>query len=200
MRKSLTTAALCTGLIMLAVPANAAVMIFGAVLSGAQESSPNDSLGTGTAVVTLDDAAKTLRVQTTFSGLTGLTTAAHIHCCAGLGLDAGVATQVPTFTGFPAGTTAGSYDQTFDMTLASSWNPAFITNNGGTVDTAFLALRTGMLAELSYLNIHTDVFPRGEIRGQLAAIPEPATWGLMIAGFGAVGAAMRRRRVAVRYA
>ena len=34
-----------------------------------------------------------------------------------------------------------------------------------------------------------------------AAVPEPATWALMIAGFGLVGGAMRRRRIAkVSYA
>ena len=34
-----------------------------------------------------------------------------------------------------------------------------------------------------------------------AAVPEPTTWGMMIVGFGAVGAAMRRRRSAtVRFA
>lgn len=33
-----------------------------------------------------------------------------------------------------------------------------------------------------------------------AAVPEPATWGMMIVGFGAVGASMRRRKVAVRFA
>ncbi len=34
-----------------------------------------------------------------------------------------------------------------------------------------------------------------------AAVPEPSTWALMILGFGAVGAAMRRRqKVAVRFA
>lgn len=31
-------------------------------------------------------------------------------------------------------------------------------------------------------------------------VPEPATWTLMIAGFGAVGAALRRRRASVRFA
>ena len=31
-----------------------------------------------------------------------------------------------------------------------------------------------------------------------AAVPEPATWVMMIAGFGAIGIAMRRRKVAVR--
>ena len=33
--------------------------------------------------------------------------------------------------------------------------------------------------------------------GSNAGVPEPATWGLMIAGFGAIGAAMRQRRRAV---
>jgi hypothetical protein len=34
-----------------------------------------------------------------------------------------------------------------------------------------------------------------------AAVPEPATWGLMLAGFGLVGAGLRsRRRQAVTYA
>jgi uncharacterized protein YjiK len=32
------------------------------------------------------------------------------------------------------------------------------------------------------------------------AVPEPATWALMIAGFGLVGAGMRRQKVAVRFA
>lgn len=35
---------------------------------------------------------------------------------------------------------------------------------------------------------------------QLGAVPEPATWALMILGFGAVGYAMRRRKVSVRFA
>lgn len=40
------------------------------------------------------------------------------------------------------------------------------------------------------------------VRLDTLAVPEPATWGLMILGFGAVGAAMRRRKtsVSVRYA
>ena len=33
-----------------------------------------------------------------------------------------------------------------------------------------------------------------------AAVPEPATWGLMIAGFGLVGGTMRRRRARVAFA
>jgi hypothetical protein len=34
----------------------------------------------------------------------------------------------------------------------------------------------------------------------ITAAPEPAAWALMIAGFGAIGMALRRQRVSVRYA
>jgi hypothetical protein len=33
-----------------------------------------------------------------------------------------------------------------------------------------------------------------------AAVPEPATWAMMVGGFGLVGAALRRRKVSVRFA
>src|SRR5262249_15545179 len=74
---------------------------------------------------------------------------------------------VPTFTGFPTGATAATYDHTFDMNLASSYNPMFVTANGGTVPTARNALLTGMLAGRSYLNIHSMQFMGGEMRGFL---------------------------------
>ena len=41
------------------------------------------------------------------------------------------------------------------------------------------------------------------LSGSIAGVPEPATWALMILGFGATGAAMRRRsavRTSIRYA
>lgn len=64
----------------------------------------------------------------TFSGLLGNTTASHIHAAtavAGVGT-AGVATQTPSFSGFPLGVKAGAMDTTFDMTLASSFNASYI--------------------------------------------------------------------------
>ena len=36
--------------------------------------------------------------------------------------------------------------------------------------------------------------PRTDGLGAIAAIPEPATWAMMILGFGAAGAVLRRRR------
>ena len=142
-------------------------------LSGPNEVPVNNSPGTGKALVTIDVAANTMRVQATFSGLLAGVTASHIHAptaVAGTGT-AGVATTTPTFTGFPSGVTFGTYDQTFNMLLASSYNPSYVTNNGGTPGSAWAAFRTAVSAGKSYLNIHSTQFPAGEIRGFLNACP-----------------------------
>lgn len=173
--------------------AQAAPMEFTANLSGANESPPNASLGTGFADVFLDPTANTLRVIVTFSGLSAGDTASHIHCCTpGVQTGtAGVATITPTFTGFPPNVTSGSYDHTFDLTLASAYNPAFVTANGG-LGGAEAALIAGMFSGESYLNIHSGNFPSGEIRGFLVYVPEPVT--LSMFGAGLAGAAFLRRR------
>lgn len=170
--------------------------VYTAVLDGPSEAPPNGSPGHGTATVTFDLDLITMRVQASFAGLTGNVTASHIHCCTtvpGAGT-AGVATVVPTFTGFPSGVTAGTYDHTFDMALASSYNAAFITAHGGTVSGALNDLLAGIDAGKGYLNIHTRTFPGGEIRGFLAPVPEPETYAMMLAGLGVLGAAARRRK------
>lgn len=147
--------------------------VYWASLSGPAEATPNNSPGTGRALVTIDAVANTMRVQATFSGLVAGVTASHIHAAtavAGTGT-AGVATSVPTFTGFPSGVTAGTYDRTFDMLLSSSYNPSYITNNGGSPATAWIALKAAIAAGKSYLNVHSTSFPGGEIRGFLIACP-----------------------------
>jgi len=57
------------------------------------------------------------------------------------------------------------------MLAASSYNPAYITNNGGTPASAWAALRTAIAAGKAYLNIHSNLFPGGEIRGFLNLCP-----------------------------
>jgi hypothetical protein len=186
---------------LLASQASAAVVIYDALLTGASESPPNASPATSSAEVQIDQAAYTMNVHVMFSGLLTQTTAAHIHCCTavpGTGNEI-VATQVPSFAGFPLGVTSGNYDYTFDMTLASSYNPFYVTANGGTTASAFAALVAGLNAGGAYLNIHTSGQPGGEIRGFLiaAAVPEPSTWAMLILGFAGVGfMTYRRKRLA----
>jgi len=155
--------------------------VYYTALSGPNEFPTNTSPGVGKAVVTID--GNFMRVQVTFSGLVpqtsaGLpsgTTASHIHAPTAIPLSltstAGVATQTPTFAGFPLGVRAGTYDHTFDMTQNSSYNPAYITANGGTAASAFTALKIAIAAGKSYLNIHSNAFPSGEIRGFLLPCP-----------------------------
>lgn len=189
--------ALLVVLSLAVVPAaNAAILSFDAHLEGGSENPPVTSPGSGTGYVEIDTVLNTMRLEVSFMNLLGLTTAAHIHCCTPPTANAGVATQLPSFVGFPLGVTSGNYVQVFDMSLLSSWNPAFVTAQGGTALSAFNALVTNMLAGQAYLNIHTNAFPGGEIRGTLLQsqkVPEPATLVLMLSGLSALLIMWRRR-------
>ncbi len=172
--------------------ADAHIVVFAFNLSGASEAPPNLSAGIGSGFVTLDLDEVKMQVEATFSNLGGTVTAAHIHAATsvpGVGT-AGAAT--PSFVNFPIGATAGSYNQSFDLTVASSYDPAFIASSGGTVSTALNSLIFAMEEQRAYLNIHTTAFPGGEVRGFLTAVPEPSSVVPMM--FFAAAAAFRRRR------
>jgi hypothetical protein len=177
----------------LSTGARASIIHYQANLDGPSESPPNTSLGTGFTTVDYDNVAHTLHVHVTFSGLTGTTTASHIHSATvvpGVGT-AGVATTTPTFAGFPLGVTAGTYDNTLDLTLASSYNPAFVTANGGTTASAEAALTGGIASGSAYLNIHSSFVGSGEIRGFLQPVPAPGAAAIL--GIGGLFVARRRR-------
>ena len=66
----------------------------------------------------------------------------------------------------------------FLTSLASNYTTGFFTNSTGTYD---------------YPEARANTYSSIQINGA-GAVPETATWGMMIAGFGLMGAAMRNRR------
>jgi uncharacterized protein YjiK len=92
-----------------------------------------------------------------------------------------------------SGTLVGSYN------LASFTSTIDPTGAGGkfegmTVDAAgniYLVSDDGNGPNQSYMT---------KLKFNAPAVPEPATWALMIAGFGLVGAGMRRRKLAINFA
>ena len=159
-----------------ALPAHATLRSFTTTLSGAAETPPTGSAATGSALVVFDDVLSSVTVSVTFAGLSAPASAGHIHCCTAPNTNVGVALG---FTGFPAAT-SGTYTNTFLPGAYTGVN-------------TFASVLAGTIAGQAYVNIHDASFPGGEIRGFLvAAVPEPATYALMLAGMALVVGASRR--------
>ena len=70
-------------------------------------------------------------------------------------------------------------------------NLSLFTNRGGFLDASHTA-RVGFDPNLSAEDVQE--LKAGLVLGAAAAVPEPATWAMMIGGFGMAGAMLRRRR------
>ncbi len=119
-----------------ALPASAETIALGAELSGKNDIPPNDTTGSGVAELTYDTATKELSWKVTYSGLTGPAIAAHIHGPAPSGGNAGV------MIGFADAASPIEGSTTLDESKEKA-----------------------VLAGHTYVNIHTDAHPGGEIRG-----------------------------------
>lgn len=183
-------------LLLVCLPANAAVLTWGASLDASQEIPPNASTATGTGLVTYDDLTNVLSIWVEWSGLTGVGVQAHIHCCVATPPgNVGIAVDL-WLPGDPSRPATGSYSAVFDLDEVNPFRAAFTLANGGTTESAFAALRAAMDAGegRAYFNIHTAMYPGGEIRGDIARVPEPSMMMLTVAGLGLL--ALRRRRAA----
>jgi len=182
-----TASALC----LLATSASAAT--YSGTFSGANENTPNASTASGFGTLRVIDA-NTIFVNIDYAGLSSGVAAGHIHCCAAPTGNSGVAIG---FNNLALGSTTGSYTNTFDLSLASTFTDSFLSSSGGTAAMAAARLLTALDDGEVYFNLHTSVFPGGEIRANLGAVPEPASWAMMVVGFGLVGSAIRRRGLAI---
>lgn len=114
---------------------------FGANLDGGQEVPPVETNGSGTGIFELNGNVLSFEVMA--SGLTGPLSAAHFHN-APAGQDGGVIFDLGPFI----------VEENGDITIEGEW----------TLDAAEMALlEDGNL----YVNLHTQQFPDGEIRGQV---------------------------------
>ncbi|HEX6442640.1 MAG TPA: CHRD domain-containing protein [Stellaceae bacterium] len=134
--------------LVLGLLATAAMVVYGQAapvsyktnLAGNSEVPPVNSQGKGSAQVTADSATNSVSWRVEFAGLSGPATAAHIHCGAAAGANAGVAV--------PLGN-----------------NPTSPITGQGTMTPAQMQQLQGGQC---YINVHTAANPGGEIRGQLA--------------------------------
>ena len=143
-------------------------------LTPGAEVPPTASTGSGTGAVTLDDVTGVVSITGTYTGLTSNANAAHLHGPAPVGMNAGIIIAF-TQTGGTTGTFSGS----------------------GTLTAPQI---TAMINGLHYLNVHTNMFGAGEIRGQIVAnVPAMSrTWmiGLVASALG-IGVLVLARRAAV---
>jgi hypothetical protein len=144
---------------LVAAPATVfAAELFGATLTPGAEVPPVEgSEASGSASVTISDDATSIDYEVSYTGLSGAAGAAHIHYGAA---DVAGPVMLPLAVG----------ESPFSGTLTEA---DFTPVEGGpqTWEEGLAAIRDG----LTYINVHTEANPGGEIRGQLAVVPDTAT-------------------------
>ena len=139
---------------------------FRAKLSGFNEVPPINTNGTGTFKATFDEHTGQLNYTITFSGLGSNVTQSHVHF-AEPGVSGGVMFFLCTNLGNgPAGTPAcPATGGTVTGTITSASIVAINAQNLTATDltSVLKIMRNGV----GYANVHTTVFPAGEIRGQV---------------------------------
>ena len=133
---------------------------FSASLSGANEVPPINSAGTGNFEMTIQPGAITFSLD--FSDLSSTLTVAHLHFAPSK-VAGGVMIFLCGGGGQPACPAATSGTITGTITAANVTGPGGQGIAAGDLDSALAAVGD----DLSYANMHTTMFPGGEIRGNV---------------------------------
>ena len=183
MKKHLMAAAAAAALAGVPMTASAVhIYQYTATLSGANEVPANAATGSGLATLFYNTDDDTFDFSLSAFGLTGAPTGYHIHAPAPTTGNAGVVVDLSA-PGF--------------LQLVGA-NSLLVGGDDVATPNADFLMHLDM--GHAYVNVHTTMNPDGELRGQLMrvgavpAIPEPGTYALLLAGVGAVGAVVRRRR------
>jgi CHRD domain/PEP-CTERM motif len=164
--------------------ASAATQVYSFNLSGLQEVPANASPAAGSMQITIDDTTNVISYQFTSFNLAGSFLQAHIHRALA-GVNGPVVYDLVTAADYSGPVTFGP-----NISIPNSW--ALLGQNETNM-AAGLGAMINTTPWNYYVNIHTSAFPGGEIRGQLAPIPEAGTWAMMLAGIAVVGWQLRRR-------
>lgn len=172
----------------LPMAASAATQVYSFNLDGSQEVPANGSPAAGSAQFTVDDTLDTITFVLTAFNLEGTFAAAHIHGPAMAGVNAGVVFSLTGANADYAGPVMAG-----PIAIGNSYMLYGADKAAG----PSLADQINAQPSMYYVNLHTSAFPGGEIRGQLAPVPEASTYAMMLGGLGLVGfmAARRRRSV-----
>lgn len=179
--RAAVVAAAAFALVTLAPRADAQSSIFQALLFGANEVPATTSPAFGISILVYDLSTNQFEISTGFVGLSAAPIGGHVHRA-------------------PAGVN-GPIIFNFTSTLPAATFGSSIPANG----TLSAADEINLFAGDLYVNLHTPLYPAGEIRGQLlfvagdlpgTVVPEPATAALLASGLLALGIVGVRRRPA----
>lgn len=173
-RKSVVLLALLVSAAAFVVPAGAQVQVGGTVtarLRGFDEVPAISSSGGGRFNATINEEGTAIEWELSYFNVTGQVTQAHIHF-AQKGVNGAIVVFLcSNLPNSPAGTQAcpdspGSVSGTITFE-----NVGGGANSQGIGPLELPALLRAIRAGIAYANVHSDLFPGGEIRGQLLFTP-----------------------------
>jgi hypothetical protein len=181
-----------TALALLAVsaviPTRASIIQFSGTLAADQVVAGSTSTATGFALVSIDTTLFTITTDLSWSGLSGPADRAHLH--------SGPEGQ-PT-DGIFFHEVLGLFDDSPTRTVACPWDTGSFTNcvpSTGFVEDVlqldatdgygfadFASLVAAFFQDGVFIDMHTELFPDGEIRTQLlpVSVPEPSILSLLL--------------------